>query len=127
MGTNEKRLLGALFVGATTALLITGCTSLSTSEKFAEDNAVTGSITAVRLDLPVGDVHLRADDDAPASPHREVTYRGDRPRATHRLEGGTLVLTGCDDDCGVRYELVLPNELAVTGTVGTGRVTVKNA
>ncbi|HEV7976797.1 DUF4097 family beta strand repeat-containing protein [Amycolatopsis sp.] len=127
MGKNEKRLLGALLLGATTALLITGCTSWVNDETFADDNAVTGPITAVRLDLPVGDVHVRVEDGASASLHREVTYRGDRPGTTHRLEGGTLVLAGCDNNCGVRYDLVLPSELAVTGTVGTGRIDIDRA
>jgi hypothetical protein len=127
MGKNEKRLLGGLFLGAATALVITGCTSPGGDETFTEDNAVIGEITTVRLDMPVGDVHISAEDGVSASLHREVTYRGDRPGSTSRLDGGTLVLGGCDNDCGVRYDLVLPKEPAVTGTVGTGRVKVDRA
>jgi hypothetical protein len=66
MGKNEKRFLGALLLGATAALVITGWTSLSSDETSAEDNTVTGSITAVRLDLPVGDLRIRIEDGEPA-------------------------------------------------------------
>jgi len=127
MGKTEKRVLGALLLGAATALLITSCTSLGGENSFAEDSTVTGAITTVRLDMPVGDVHISVKDGAPAALHREVHYRGDRPGSTSRLDDGTLVLGGCDHDCGVQYDLVLPKELAVTGSVGTGRVTVDRA
>jgi hypothetical protein len=50
MGKQEKRFLGALLLGATAALTITGLTSGGSVEKPAEDAAGT-AITAVRVDV----------------------------------------------------------------------------
>ena len=125
MGNKEKRVLGALALGALTAFGIVGCTGES-HEKLSDGAPVTEQVTAIRVDVPVGAVTLRVEDGAPVSLRREVTYTGKNPGKTHSVENGTLVLGGCQQ-CGVDYDVVVPRELAVSGFIGTGKVTLARA
>ncbi len=125
MGNKEKRVLGALALGALTAFGIVGCAGES-RETLKDGEPVTEQITAVRVDVPVGGVRLRVEDGAPVSLRREVTYTGRNPGKTHSVENGTLVLGGCSQ-CGVDYEVVVPRELAISGKIGTGKITLARA
>ncbi|WET79491.1 DUF4097 family beta strand repeat-containing protein [Amycolatopsis sp. QT-25] len=125
MGTKEKRVLGALALGALTAFGIVGCTTES-HEKLSDGAPVTERITAIRVDVPVGAVTLRVEDGAPVSLRREVTYTGKNPGKTYSVENGTLVLGGCKQ-CGVDYDVVVPRELAISGSIGTGKITLARA
>ncbi|OXM50942.1 DUF4097 family beta strand repeat-containing protein [Amycolatopsis alba] len=122
MGTIEKRVLGALALGALTAFGIVGCTTES-RQTLSDGTPVTEQITAIRVDVPVGGVTLRVEDGAPVSLRRQVTYTGKNPGKTHSVENGTLVLGGCSQ-CGVDYEVVVPRELAITGGIGTGKISL---
>ncbi|MEU3625536.1 hypothetical protein BS329_06350 [Amycolatopsis coloradensis] len=125
MGNKEKRVLGALALGALTAFGIVGCTTKS-RQTLSDGTPVTEQITAIRVDVPVGGVTLRVEDGAPVSLRREVTYTGRNPGKTHSVENGTLVLGGCSQ-CGVDYEVVVPRELAISGAIGTGEITLARA
>ena len=125
MGNKEKRVLGALALGALTALGIVGCSG-ENRQTLSDGEPVTEQITAVRVDVPVGGVRLRVEDGAPVSLRREVTYKGQHPGKTHSVENGTLVLSGCSQ-CGVDYEVVVPRELAISGGIGTGKITLTRA
>ncbi|WP_181775337.1 DUF4097 family beta strand repeat-containing protein [Amycolatopsis pittospori] len=125
MGNKEKRVLGALALGALTAFGIVGCAGEG-RETLKDGEPVTEQITAVRVDVPVGGVTLRVEDGAPVSLRREVTYTGRNPGKTHSVENGTLVLGGCSQ-CGVDYEVVVPRELAISGGIGTGKITLTRA
>ncbi len=121
----DRRILGALALGAVTAFAVVGCTAES-RETLRDGEPVTEPITAIRVDVPVGGVDLRVEDGAPVSLRREVTYIGRNPGKTHRVENGTLVLGGCKE-CGVDYEIVVPRELAIAGKIGTGKITLTRA
>ncbi|WP_409493394.1 DUF4097 family beta strand repeat-containing protein [Amycolatopsis sp. cmx-11-12] len=123
--TKERRVLGALALGALTAFGIVGCTTES-RQTLNDGTPVTEQITAVRVDVPVGGVTLRVEDGAPVSLRREVTYTGRNPGKTHSVENGTLVLGGCSQ-CGVDYDVVVPRELAISGAIGTGKITLARA
>ncbi|MEV6911782.1 DUF4097 family beta strand repeat-containing protein [Amycolatopsis sp. NPDC051071] len=125
MGNKEKRVLGALALGALTAFGIVGCASES-RETLSDGTPITEQITAIRVDVPVGAVTLRVEDGAPVSLRREVTYTGRDPGKTHSVENGTLVLGGCSQ-CGVDYDVVVPRELAISGGIGTGKITLTRA
>ncbi|ANN14389.1 hypothetical protein SD37_01105 [Amycolatopsis orientalis] len=125
MGNKEKRVLGALALGALTAFGIVGCTT-ENRETLSDGTPVTEQITAIRVDVPVGGVTLRVEDGAPVSLHRQVTYTGRHPGKTYSVENGTLVLGGCSQ-CGVDYEVVVPRELAISGGIGTGKITLTRA
>ncbi|MGK4596592.1 DUF4097 family beta strand repeat-containing protein [Amycolatopsis sp. w19] len=125
MGNKEKRVLGALALGALTAFGIVGCTG-EFQQKLSDGAPVTEQITAIRVDVPVGAVTLRVEDGAPVSLRREVTYNGKNPGKTYSVENGTLVLGGCQQ-CGVDYDVVVPRELAISGSIGTGKITLARA
>ncbi|KZB85061.1 DUF4097 family beta strand repeat-containing protein [Amycolatopsis regifaucium] len=125
MGNTEKRVLGALALGALTAFGIVGCTS-EHRETLSDGSPVTEQITAIRVDVPVGGVTLRVEDGAPVSLRREVTYTGRNPGKTYSVDNGTLVLGGCSQ-CGVDYDVVVPRELAISGGIGTGKITLTRA
>ncbi|EMD25371.1 DUF4097 family beta strand repeat-containing protein [Amycolatopsis azurea] len=125
MGIKEKRVLGALALGALTAFGIVGCTGES-RETLSDGTPVTEQVTAIRVDVPVGGVTLRVEDGAPVSLRREVTYTGKNPGKTHSVENGTLVLGGCSQ-CGVDYDVVVPRELAISGSIGTGKIKLARA
>jgi hypothetical protein len=100
MGHNTKRLLiGAVLLGS--ALAVAGCSGIGRPDTFSDGRPVTTPITAVRVDVPAGGVRLRVEDGA-------------------RVEGTTLVLSGCGQDCEVRYDVVVPR-------VDTGSITVRTA
>ncbi|WP_410662691.1 hypothetical protein [Amycolatopsis sp. lyj-84] len=123
--TKERRVLGALALGALVAFGVVGCTGEG-RETLSDGTPVTEQITAIRVDVPVGGLKLRVEDGAPVSLHREVTYTGRNPGKTHSVENGTLVLGGCSQ-CGVDYEVVVPRELAISGSIGTGKITLARA
>ncbi|WP_410660254.1 hypothetical protein [Amycolatopsis sp. lyj-112] len=125
MGNKERRVLGALALGALVAFGIVGCT-IERRETLSDGEPVTAQITAIRVDVPTGRVDVRVEDGAPVSLRREVTYTGRNPGKTHSVENGTLVLGGCSQ-CGVEYEVVIPREMAVSGGIGTGTVRLARA
>jgi hypothetical protein len=128
MGKLDKRVLCGLLLGATGALVISGCSAWGAPRQSFSDGApVSVPITGLRFDVPVGSVHLRVEAGAPVSFRREVDFRGTRPGVTTHVDGSTLVLDGCGDDCGVKYDVVVPDEVTVAGDVGAGRIEVDRA
>ncbi|AJT65936.3 hypothetical protein T261_4282 [Streptomyces lydicus] len=117
------RFAGAVALTALGAYGISAC-GLFPGKTFTDDAAVPGKITAVRLDTGSGGVTLRGGKGGgKVAVHRSVTYRGDRPEgATHRVEGGVLVLGGCGKDCAVTYTVELPAGLPVSGETTNGAV-----
>ncbi|MEV4441831.1 DUF4097 family beta strand repeat-containing protein [Streptomyces sp. NPDC049577] len=95
-------------------------------EHFKDDTTVSQKITSVRLDTGSGAVTLRGGTGAgTVTVHRYVEYGGDRPEgATHRVENGVLVLSGCGADCSVGYTVDLPAGIPVTGATSSGAVTL---
>ncbi|OZM71390.1 hypothetical protein CFN78_19695 [Amycolatopsis antarctica] len=128
MGNVERRLLGGLLIGATTALVLTGCgLDLGSGETLRDGKPIGAEVAGVRFDVPAGNVTVRVEDGAPASLRRTVSYEGRRPGDTHRLDGDTLVLQGCGDDCSVDYDVVVPRGMAVGGHAAAGNVEVDGA
>jgi hypothetical protein len=128
MGTKDKRVLGALALGAVAAFTVAGCTGLGVQTSTVHDGMpITEPVTAIRLDMPVGEVRIRVEPGAPTSFRRDLTYHVKNPGQTHKLENGTLVLAGCGGDCGVNYEVVVGSDLPILGHLGTGKVTVDGA
>jgi DUF4097 and DUF4098 domain-containing protein YvlB len=112
---------------AATGLCVVGlsaCGALK-GESFADDAKVTQKVTSVRLDSTSGGVTLNGKKGAgETSVHRSIDYSGNnKPSgATHRMEGGVLVLGGCGKDCSVNYTVDLPAGLPVSGETSTGAV-----
>ncbi|WP_370945659.1 DUF4097 family beta strand repeat-containing protein [Amycolatopsis sp. cg5] len=114
-----------LFAAAAGVLVLSGC-GVAT-EKIDDGGPIAEQVNSVRFDVPVGDVHVRVEDGAPVSVRRQITFKVSRPGQTYRVENGTLVLSGCGDNCGIVYDVVLPRELAITGVTGTGHVQIDRA
>ncbi|MFF4950841.1 DUF4097 family beta strand repeat-containing protein [Streptomyces chattanoogensis] len=117
------RFAGAVTLTAIGAYGISAC-GLFPGETFTDDAAVPEKITTVRLDTGSGGVTLRGGKGGgKVAVHRSVTHHGDRPEgATHRVEGGVLVLGGCGKDCSVTYTVDLPAGLPVSGETTNGAV-----
>ncbi|GGU59350.1 hypothetical protein GCM10010211_25320 [Streptomyces albospinus] len=114
------------FVGAAAlagiGVLALGACSLVAGETFTDDATVSQKITSVRVDTSNGAVTVRGGKGGDTvSVHRSVDYRGDRPQGpSHRVEGGTLVLGGCGDECSVSYTVDLPGTVPVSGETSNG-------
>lgn len=126
MGTTS-RVLAGLLVGATGMLLVTGCGVGFNEETFSDGEPIGDTINSVRFDVPAGAVKLRVAENAPVSLQRNVSYHGDTPGKSHRVEGDVLVLEGCGDQCEVSYEVVVPRDLAVAGRAASGDVRIDGA
>ncbi|WP_158879444.1 DUF4097 family beta strand repeat-containing protein [Amycolatopsis anabasis] len=129
MGKAEKRVLGAILLGAVTVFALGACGDgrIGPASTADDGQPVPEQITAVRFDVPAGDVRIRVEPGAPVSFRRHLEYHGNKPGASHRVEGGTLVLASCGNNCAVDYDLVVPARLPISGTAAAGAVEVTGA
>jgi hypothetical protein len=122
------RWVGALAVTGAALGMLTACDlgDLGPQHTFQDDAAVSGPITAVRLDSGSGSITLNGKPGSTqASVHRELAYQGGRPTApSSRVDGGVLVLHGCGQHCSVTYTVSLPAGLPVTGQTSNGEITL---
>lgn len=111
---------------AATGIAVGGLSScgLGTGTTFEDDAALSGKVTAVRLDNPSGGVTVEGvSDGGGLSVHRRVEYRGDKPTGpSRRIENGVLVLGGCGDHCSVDYTVEVPAGTPVSGHLGSGSI-----
>lgn len=114
-----------LFIATAGVVALSGC-GVAT-ENIDDGGPVTEPVTAVRFDVPVGDLHVRVEDGAPLTVRRKINFKVSRPGMTYRVDKGTLVLSGCGENCGIVYDLVLPRELGITGVVGAGKIEIDRA
>ncbi|MFG2027206.1 DUF4097 domain-containing protein [Streptomyces sp. NPDC048825] len=113
------RSFSAVLAGGLAAVGLSAC---GPGETFEDDASLQEQVTSVRLDSGTGSVTLRGQKDlGKVSVHREVTYHGDKPDgATHRVDEGQLVLSGCGDDCKVDYTVEVPAGVPVEGETSRG-------
>jgi hypothetical protein len=82
-------------------------------------------VATVRLATDESDAVIRGSGDAGYRVERIVHYGGPEPPPSHRLEGRTLVLEGCElPDCWFEYEVTVPSSVDVTGEAGSGSTNV---
>lgn len=82
-------------------------------------------ITEVVIGNGSGDVTIRGGDGAATRIDRVVSYRGQAPGSTYRIDGTVLHIdTRCGDDCSVSYELEVPRGVAVRGSLASSEVTL---
>ncbi|MGW7490932.1 DUF4097 family beta strand repeat-containing protein [Streptomyces sp. NPDC054786] len=117
------RFIGIVAMSAIGSVGISAC-GLLPGKTFRDDAVVSKKITAVRLDSTSGGLTVHGGKGGgKVSVHRSVTYHGDRPKgATHRVEDGVLVLTGCGKNCSVDYTVELPAGIPVSGETSSGSV-----
>lgn len=106
---------------------LTAC-GLARADEARDDQRVRGEVSSVRLDSVAGAVTLRGDRAATSvRVQRALRYQGERPEgATHRVQDGVLVLSGCGPECSVAYTVDLPAGVPVSGSAGSGRVHLAN-
>ncbi|MCT9089630.1 DUF4097 domain-containing protein [Streptomyces sp. ASQP_92] len=122
----QLRALGILTSIGIAAGALTACGSIN-QQSFEDDSALSGKITAVRLENGSGGVTVNGTDGGSASLHRKVQYNnGDtKPSgATHRIEDGVLILGGCSGSCSVKYTVQVPAGIPVSGDVSSGEVSL---
>ncbi|MBE7700143.1 DUF4097 family beta strand repeat protein [Oerskovia sp. Sa1BUA8] len=121
MRTTHRRLVTAALVAVTAATL--GACAFGPRTTATETFTVTDEITSVRFDLDAGSVALRGSDTAEVSIERRLEYVGSHDEgATHRVEDGVLVLSGCGRRCSANYSIDLPAGLPVTGETEHGSI-----
>ncbi|MFC4945302.1 DUF4097 family beta strand repeat-containing protein [Pseudonocardia sp. GCM10023141] len=87
--------------------------------EFSDDATLSQQITAVRVTGDSGDVTVRGGT-GPATVHRVVSYSGEKPGATQRVEGGVLVLEDCTGNCSVDYTITVPTGTPINGKISSG-------
>lgn len=80
-------------------------------------------IRSVRVENDEGALKVRTGT-GPAKVHQEFSYRWTRPSDAYRVEGDTLVLSGCGNSCEVAYDIVIPVGIPVTGKLDSGAVDI---
>lgn len=120
-----KRVLAGITAAGLAGALLSGC-GLATQEFADEDTGIGPGVKRVLLSQESGAVVIRTGERA--SVRREVHHTGDKPGASHRVEGDTLILEGCEQDhCWIDYEVVVPAGFALAGDVASGDVTAEGA
>ncbi|MFE3853476.1 DUF4097 family beta strand repeat-containing protein [Streptomyces griseorubiginosus] len=127
------RHLSAAVLALAAGVLATGCEvgqegSKSTSTSYD----VKGTVSALDVRTPGGDIKVVAGDGTEVRVTEKVTYSGDKPETEHTTRGGTLLLTpgdGCLEDggsskCTVDYTLEVPKALAAVLDSKGGDVSV---
>lgn len=120
----SRRFLALLVAGTFTATVLSGCDI--GRESFSDDAVEQTAITDIEVSGGRGDILVQPGDGSLVEIHRTVSYRPHRmppPREqTWQVEGDRLLLhTDCQaDDCGVSYEIRVPNRVRVTGGNGSG-------
>ncbi|GAA3007573.1 DUF4097 family beta strand repeat-containing protein [Actinokineospora diospyrosa] len=117
--------MGVTVAGVAVVLSALAACSIAT-KRYSDDAAIGETIRAVRIETDAGSVRVRAGKAA--SVHRTVSHVGDKPGATHRVEGDVLILRECDvRNCWVDYEVVVPEGVTVSGDLDSGSVDVEGA
>jgi DUF4097 and DUF4098 domain-containing protein YvlB len=117
--------LVALLVGA----VLTACGIRIVKYEFTDDHVVAEKFTSVRVKTASGDVSIRYQQGAETKIHRRVEHeKNNRPTSvSHHVEGTTLVLDDCGNDCHVNYDVVVSSpDITVLGDdTGSGDATIE--
>lgn len=115
--------LVALVAGAVLTVL-TACGIRIMKYEFQDDHVVAEKFTSVRVRTGSGEVSIRYQQGLTETKiHRKVEHNKDnRPSGiSHRLEGTTLSLDTCGNNCSIDYTILVPSpDIKVIGDVGSG-------
>lgn len=116
-------------VAGTFLTTLTGCGIRIVKHESLDDYVITERFTSVRARSDSGDVTVRYQQGLTETTLRrkaEHTKTTKPNGPTHRLEGSSLVLDSCGDDCDANYEVLVPSpEITVVGNIGSGDVRVE--
>ncbi|MBE1492843.1 DUF4097 family beta strand repeat-containing protein [Plantactinospora soyae] len=104
---------------------LSACNGLA-EQRLTFDRTEDVKVTEIEIAPGSGDVEVRTGAVTNVRIKRVVQYRGDEPTgATYRIDGTKLHLdTDCGRNCGVSYEVLAPEGVAVRGTHGSGDVSL---
>ncbi|SDF57518.1 Putative adhesin [Lentzea fradiae] len=116
-------------VAGTVLTTLTGCGIRIVKHESFDEYVVGEKFTSVRARSDSGDVTIRYQQGLTETKlRRKAEYTKDtKPTGpTHRVEGTSLVLDSCGDDCDANYEVFVPSpDITVVGNVGSGDVTIE--
>ncbi|WP_230394631.1 DUF4097 family beta strand repeat-containing protein [Plantactinospora alkalitolerans] len=113
-------------VAALIALIaLSACEGLA-EQKLTFDRTEDTKITEIELAPGSGDVVVRTGAVTNVRIKRVIQYRGAEPSGTtYRIDGTKLVLdTDCGRNCGVSYDILAPEGVAVRGENGSGDISL---
>ncbi|MBB5853822.1 DUF4097 domain-containing protein [Amycolatopsis umgeniensis] len=87
---------------------------------------LTQQIKSVRVENDEGALKVRTGS-GPVKVHQEFEYRWNKPGDAYRVEGDTLVLAGCGNNCEVDYDVTIPSGIPVSGRLDSGSVDIAGA
>ncbi len=115
-------------MGKKAALLLTGLAVVALAgcgwapdRQLRDERTVETAVKAVTIEGGAGSVKITGSPDATTHVKRHVRYRRDKPAATDRVDGDTLILrTNCGQACWVDYEVTVPSsgDLTIRGASG---------
>ncbi len=117
-------------MGKKAALLLTGLAVVALAgcgwapdRQLRDERTVETAVKAVTIEGGAGSVKITGSPDATTHVKRHVRYRRDKPAATDRVDGDTLILrTNCGQACWVDYEVTVPSGVRVAGRNSSGDV-----
>jgi len=112
---------GVLTLFAVAAL--SGCGGLA-EQRLTYNRTENVKVTEIEISPGAGDVVVRTGAVTDVRIERVVQYRGDEPNeTTYRFDGTKLLLdTDCGRQCGVSYDILAPEGVAVRGRNGSGNI-----
>jgi hypothetical protein len=112
---------GVLALFAVAAL--SGCEGLA-EQRLTYNRTENVKVTEIEINPGAGDVVVRSGAVTDVRIERVVQYRGDEPSdTTYRFDGTKLLIeTDCGRHCGVSYEILAPEGVAVRGQNGSGDI-----
>ncbi|ANZ37246.1 hypothetical protein BBK82_15425 [Lentzea guizhouensis] len=117
--------LVALLVGA----VLSACGIRIQEYEFEDDHVVAEGITSVRAITGSGNVTIRHQPGLTETKiHRKVEHAKDNKptQVSHRVEGSSLVLDGCGNNCEVNYTIAVPSATTtLVGDIGSGDLEVE--
>lgn len=123
-----KRIALATVVAVAAAVALTSCVRL-VENGFDDVHSVADQVTEVRLQNGSGGVTVRSraaggTGETEVRRHLQYPKDMDKPdRASHRMEGTTLILDGCGNRCTVDYEVTVPSkDVRIIGNNDSGDV-----
>jgi hypothetical protein len=106
-------------------IALSACDGLA-EQRLTFDRTEDVKITEIEIAPGSGDVAVRTGAVTNVRIKRVVQYRGAEPaEATYRIDGTKLFLdTDCGRNCGVSYDILAPEGVAVRGENGSGDISL---
>lgn len=112
-------------------VLLTGCGIAGAEERDTASYDVTDKVAGVKIEGDSSDIVVTESDRQGVHVTEILTWRNNKPKPTHVVQGDTLVLTfTCPisvgmSSCDVGYEVEVPRGLRIKAGTDSGEVTLR--